>query len=53
MLKGGSAVEYIERVLGLDVSRQPWDHLQKMPYYIQDRFTIEKVTLGNLETLFL
>ena len=46
-------MEYIERVLGLDVSRQPWDHLQKMPYYIQDRFAIEKVTLGNLETLFL
>ena len=46
-------MEYIKRVLGLDVSRKPWGHLQKMPYYIQDRFTIEKATLGNIETLFL
>ena len=46
-------MEFIEKVLGLSVSRQPWDHLQKMPYYIQDRFSIEKVTLDNIETLFL
>ena len=46
-------MEYIERLLGLGVSRQPWDHLQKMPYYIQDGFTIEKVTLGSIVTLFL
>ena len=51
--EGGAAVEYVERVLGLNVSRQPWEHLQKMPYYIQDRFTIEEVTLGNIVTLFL
>lgn len=46
-------MEFIEKVLGLRVSRQPWEHLQKMPYYIQDRFAIEKVALGNIETLFL
>lgn len=46
-------MEFIEKVLGLRVSRQPWEHLQKMPYYIQDRFTIERATLGNMETLFL
>ncbi len=46
-------MEFIEKVLGLRVSRQPWEHLQKMPYYIQDRFAIEKVALGNMETLFL
>lgn len=46
-------MEFIEKVLGLDVSRQPWEHLQKMPYYIQDRFTIEKVALGNIATLFI
>jgi len=46
-------VEFIKKVLGLSVSRKPWEHLQKMPYYIQDRFTIEKVTLGNMEALFL
>ena len=46
-------MEYVKRVLGLNVSRQPWKHLQKMPYYIQDRFTIEEVTLGNIVTLFL
>ena len=46
-------MEFIEKVLGLRVSRQPWEHLQKMPYYIQDRFTIEKVTLGSIATLFL
>lgn len=46
-------MEFIEKILGLDVSRQPWEHLQKMPYYIQDRFTIEKVALGNIATLFI
>lgn len=46
-------MEFIEKVLGLRVTRQSWEHLQKMPYYIQDRFTIEKAILGNMETLFL
>ena len=46
-------MEYIERVLGLCVSRQPWEPLKKMPYYIQDKFTIEKVMLGTMATLFL
>ena len=46
-------MEYIERVLGLPVSRQPWEQLKKMPYYIQDRFVVEKVTLGTMATLFL
>ncbi len=46
-------MEYIERVLGLNVSRKPWDYLQKMPYYIQDRFLIEKIALGNIAALFL
>ena len=46
-------MEYIERILGLPVSRQPWEQLKKMPYYIQDRFAIEKVTLGTMVALFL
>lgn len=46
-------MEYIERVLGLNVSQHPWEQLTKMPYYIQDRFIIEKVTMGNMECLFL
>lgn len=46
-------MEYIERVLGLTVSKQAWEHLQKMPYYIQDRFDVEKVFLENMTTLFL
>lgn len=46
-------MEFIEKVLGLSVLRQPWEHLQKIPYYIQDRFTIEKVVLGNIATLFV
>ena len=46
-------MEYIEKVLGLHVSRQTWEHLQKMPYYIQDRFNIERVSLGSMATLFV
>ena len=46
-------MDFIEKVLGLHVSRQPWENIQKMPYYIQDRFSVEKVTLDDLETLFL
>lgn len=46
-------MEFIEKVLGLSVSRKPWEHLQKLPYYIQDRFTIEKATLGTMAALFL
>ena len=53
MLKGGGLVEYIERVLGIPVSRQPWEQLKKMPYYIQDRFAVEKVTIGSMAVLFL
>ena len=30
MLKGGAVVEFIEKVLGLRVSRKPWENLQKM-----------------------
>ena len=46
-------MEYIEKVLGVHVSRQTWEHLQKMPYYIQDRFNIERVFIGNMATLFV
>lgn len=46
-------MEYIERVLGLKTSRQQWQHLQRMPYYIQDRFNIEKVMLEDFPALFV
>lgn len=46
-------MEYIEQTLGLRVIRQPWEHIQKMPYYIQDRFDVEKVILENVTALFL
>ena len=46
-------MDYIEQVLGLRVSRQSWEHIQKMPYFIQDRFDVEKVALERVEALFL
>ena len=53
MIKGVVIVDFIEKVLDLRVTRQPWEHLPKMPYYIQDWFIIEKATLGKIGTLFL
>ena len=46
-------MEFIKKSLGLSVFRQPWDCFRKMPYYIQDKFSIEKVTLEDIDTLFL
>lgn len=46
-------MEYIEKLLGIQVSRQPWEQFTRMPFFIQDKFDIEKATLGSLEMLFL
>ena len=46
-------MEYITETLGLNVAQKPWKYFQEMPYYIQDAFRIDKVTLEKIEALFI
>ena len=46
-------MEYITKTLGLNVAQKPWKYFQEMPYYIQDAFRIDKVTLEKIEALFI
>ena len=46
-------MEYIEKILGIQVSQKPWEHFSRMPFYIQDKFDIQKTALGSQEVLFL
>lgn len=46
-------MEYIEKTLGMSVIYEPWCHLNKMPYFITDRYGIQKVTIGKVRSLFL
>ena len=41
-------MEYITKTLGLNVAQKPWKYFQEMPYYIQDAFRIDKVTLEKI-----
>jgi len=46
-------MDYITKTLGLNVTQKPWKYFTEMPYYIQDTFHIEKVTLETIEALLL
>lgn len=46
-------MEYIEKILGVNVSLEPWEHFAKMPYFIQDKYDIKIATIGGIAALFL
>jgi len=46
-------VEYIEKILGLKVSQHPWEVMGQMPYYILDRYDIQRATIGAVDAMFL
>ena len=46
-------MEYIEKILGVDASLEPWEHFAKMPYFIHDKYNIKKATIGEIAALFL
>lgn len=46
-------MEYIENILGLKVSQHPWEATGQMPYYILDRYDIQRATIGAVDAMFL
>lgn len=46
-------MEYIENILGLKVSQHRWEEMSQMPFYLQDRYNIQRATIGAVSALFL
>ncbi len=46
-------MEYIEKTLGLKVTCERWKHIDRMPFFILDRYDIRKTFIESMETLFL
>jgi len=46
-------MDYIATTLGLKVAYMPWNFTGDMPYFITDRYEIQKVTLGPTQALVL
>lgn len=46
-------LEYIENVLGVKVTYKQWQYTDKMPFFILDRYDIQKVSIDRIDTLFL
>ena len=42
-------MDYIGTTLGLKVAYMPWNFTDDMPYFIKDRYEIQKVTLGPVQ----
>lgn len=46
-------MDYIGATLGLKVTYNPWTFLNDMPYFITDRYDIQKVTIGSVTALMI
>lgn len=46
-------MEYIENILGLKVSQHRWEEMSQMPFYLQDRYDIQRANIGEVSALFL
>lgn len=46
-------MDYIGATLGLKVTYNPWAFLNDMPYFITDRYDIQKVALGPVAALMI
>lgn len=46
-------MDYIGTTLGLKVTYMPWTFVNDMPYFITDRYEIQKVSIGPAQALML
>lgn len=46
-------MEYIQRVLGLDVARADWKGRKKLPYFMLEAYRFEDVSIGGCSCLFV
>lgn len=46
-------MDYIGSTLGLTVTCMPWAHINNMPYFITERYDIQKVSIGPAQALML
>jgi len=46
-------MKYIKNTLGIEVIFEPWDGMNKLPHYLNDRYIIKKMTLGGVNCLFM
>ncbi|MBQ6685097.1 MAG: hypothetical protein IJM99_03200 [Firmicutes bacterium] len=46
-------MDYVERTLGVKVTKREWAYVDRLPYYIADRYDIEKASIDSIDALFL
>ena len=46
-------MEYIQRVLGLDVARADWKGREKLPYFMLESYHFEEVSIAGYSCLFI
>ena len=46
-------MDYVANTLGVEVKNEPWDGKDRLPYYLNDRYTFTQVTLGGVLCLFM
>lgn len=46
-------MDYIEKVLCLQVRYQVWEKISEMPYFIVDRYNLQRVIIGDVKTVFI
>lgn len=46
-------MDYIEKLLGMNMNHAPWAMSGKLPYYLTERYQTESVAIGNVRTVFL
>lgn len=46
-------MDYIERVLGLELTRQTWKGKEKLPYFMLESYSFEAVKIGEHSCLFV
>ena len=46
-------MKYIADTLGIEVNTEPWDSVDKLPYFLFDRYEFMKATIGGVPCLFI
>ena len=46
-------MRYITETLGVDVNTEQWSGVDRLPYYLTDRYVFTKATLDGVPCLFM
>lgn len=49
----GDPVDYIKKILGVEVERSEWTQTSRLPYFLANEYRFESVWLGDVQCLFL